>query len=139
MEADPSLTQYVSEEEYRQMGLTFTALAESGKSLTRLPRRQVDRQKVLEAIHEAFVLIGGVPRFAMWAHQNPDSFYKLWAKTAPNALQVSGQLAHQFIKPSLPPSPLDQEFTDADFTEESNGDGSPVEGPAELAIRASGR
>src|SRR5436305_15268020 len=36
------------------MGETFKELAESGKSLTRLPRREFSRRRVLEAIDEAF-------------------------------------------------------------------------------------
>lgn len=107
---DKSLTQFVSEEQFGQMGEVFSELAESGKSLTRLPRREFSRRRVLEAIDEAFQLIGGVPRLAHWAHVNPTEFYKLWGKTIPAAsqMEVMGQLTH-IIRPALPRSPLDGE------------------------------
>lgn len=107
---DPALTQFVSEEEFGQMGETFKELAETGKSLTRLPRREFSRRRVLEAIDEAFELIGGVPRLAMWAHTNPTEFYKLWGKTIPAAsqMEVMGHLQH-IIRPALPRSALDGE------------------------------
>jgi hypothetical protein len=105
---DPALTQFVTEEQFGEMGETFKELAESGKSLTRLPRREFSRRKVLEAIDEAFQLIGGVPRLAHWAHHNPTEFYKLFGKTIPAAsqMEVMGQLTHTIL-PALPRSPLD--------------------------------
>jgi hypothetical protein len=36
----------------------------------------------------AFELIGGIPRLAMWAHQNPDKFFNLYSKLIP--AQVTG-------------------------------------------------
>jgi len=36
----------------------------------------------------AFELIGGIPRLAHWAHQNPDKFFQLYSKLIP--AQVSG-------------------------------------------------
>ena len=36
----------------------------------------------------AFELIGGIPRLANWAHQNPDKFYQLYSKLIP--AQVTG-------------------------------------------------
>lgn len=106
---DPALTQFVSEEQFGEMGEVFSELAESGKSLTRLPRREFSRRRVLEALDEAFQLVGGVPRLAFWAHHNPTEFFKLWGKTIPAAsqLDVMGQLTH-IIRPALPRSALDE-------------------------------
>lgn len=114
---DPALTQFFSENEFREASKTFHELAESGKSLTRLPRKPVDRQRVLEALHEAFELVGGVPRLSMWAHENYGDFVKLFAKTAPSALQVDGNMNFSMLRPALPPSALDQDFTEAEFSE----------------------
>jgi hypothetical protein len=36
----------------------------------------------------AFELIGGIPRLAHWAHENPDKFFQLYSKLIP--AQVSG-------------------------------------------------
>lgn len=108
---DPALTQFMSPEDFGTMGQTFSDLAESGKSLTRLPRRDFSRRQVLEALDEAFQLIGGVPRLAMWAHVNPTEFYKLWGKTIPAAsqMEVMGKLTH-IIRPALPRSALDGDY-----------------------------
>jgi hypothetical protein len=111
---DPALKQFVSDEKFGQMGEVFQELADSGKSLTRLPRREFSRRRVLEAIDEAFELIGGVPRLAMWGHVNPTEFYKIWAKTIPAAsqMEIMGKVQH-IIRPALPRSPLDGEEEDA--------------------------
>lgn len=108
--SDPALKQFVSDSEFGKMGETFRELAESGKSLDRLPQRQFSRRRVLEALDEAFQLIGGVPRLAMWAHVNPSDFYKLWGKTIPAAsqMEIMGNVQH-IIRPALPRSPLDGE------------------------------
>ena len=119
---DPNLKQFISDEEFGQMGEVFKELADTGKSLTRLPQRQFSRRRVLEAIDEAFQLIGGVPRLAMWAHLNPTEFYKLWGKTIPAAsqLEVMGNLTH-IIRPALPRSPLDGEYEDAEASNSAAG------------------
>lgn len=116
---DPSKTQFVTKEEFSSMNETFTELARSGKSLVRLPKSQFSRQKVLDALNEAFELIGGVPRLAIWGHENPTEFYKLWGKTIPAAtqMQVSGQLGTYMLRPALPPSPLDGGFSEGEFVE----------------------
>jgi hypothetical protein len=33
-----------------------------------------------KAFQSAFELIGGIPRLALWAHQNPDKFFPLYAR-----------------------------------------------------------
>lgn len=118
---DPALTQYITEAEFHDMASTFSALAESGKSLVRLPKKDFDRRKVVAAFDEAFDLIGGVPRLAIWAHNNPTEFYKLYGKLIPSSahMDIVGQVEH-IIRPALPPSALDGEFTSHD------GDRSPV-------------
>lgn len=66
------------------------------------------KQRFLSAMDDTFDLIGGIPRLAIWADQNPDDYYKLYAKTLPTQIQASieGKLQH-IIRPALPPSPLD--------------------------------
>jgi hypothetical protein len=53
----------------------------------RLPAYAKSRN-VREQFSHAFDLIGGIPRLAMWAHQNPDKFYQLYSKLIP--AQVTG-------------------------------------------------
>lgn len=106
---DPAFTQFVSKEEFGEMGEVFNELANTSRGITRLPRRAFDRQRVLQSLDEAYELIGGVPRMAIWAHHNPTEFYKLWGKTIPqsNMLDVMGKLEHHIL-PALPPSALDE-------------------------------
>lgn len=71
---------------------------------TKIPKKQ----RFLSAMDDTFDLIGGIPRLAVWADQNPDEYYKLYAKTLPTQIQASieGKLQH-IIRPALPPSALD--------------------------------
>jgi hypothetical protein len=97
--------------EAAKMGQELTGLAESGNGVTRLSiPREVKRAKVVNAFHEAFELIGGVPRLAHWADQSPSAFYKLYARLLPT--QANQQLEHSGeikIKHVLPRGPLDAE------------------------------
>lgn len=86
-------------------------MATSGNGVTRLSLpREVKREKVVNAFHEAFELIGGVPRLAHWADQSPSAFYKLYARLLPtqanNQLEHSGEIRVRHI---LPKGPLDEE------------------------------
>ena len=61
---------------------TLSQLAESDAPNLRVPR-PVKREKVVSAFMDAFDLIGGTPRLAMWADENPGEFFRLWAKLLP--------------------------------------------------------
>lgn len=49
----------------------------------------VKTRNVREQFQHAFEMIGGIPRLALWAHQNPDKFYTLYSKLIP--AQVTGE------------------------------------------------
>lgn len=55
---------------------------------TRLPG-YVRNKNVRDQFQHAFELIGGIPRLAYWAHQNPDKFFALYSKLIP--AQISGE------------------------------------------------
>lgn len=57
--------------------------------------------------------MGGVRRLTLWADRNLTEFYKLYAKTIPQAqlLDIQQKLSMQIL-PALPPSPLDGDYTD---------------------------
>jgi hypothetical protein len=116
--SDPNLKQFLSDEEFGTMGETFEALAESGKNITRLPKKEFDRKKILKAFDEAFELVGGVPRLAYWAHHNLTEFYKLYSKMMPasSQLEIAGKISHNIL-PALAPSALDGEDYGAPSTE----------------------
>lgn len=90
-------------------------MAESGNGITRLSLpRELKRAKVVNAFHEAFELIGGVPRLAHWADQSPSAFYKLYARLLPT--QANQQLEHSGeirVRHILPRGPLDVDHENA--------------------------
>ena len=45
--------------------------------------RSVIRADVISAFHHSFEMIGGVPRLAVWADQNPGDFFKLYGRLLP--------------------------------------------------------
>ena len=45
--------------------------------------------KAAQAFEQAFDLIGGVPRLALWADQNPSKFYTIFSKLIPSTAQIS--------------------------------------------------
>lgn len=51
-------------------------------------RRRVTRETIVEQFNETFQLIGGVPRLAIWADQNPSNFYALYSKLLPAAIKA---------------------------------------------------
>lgn len=67
----------------------FAQLAELRQARLPIPRSgRFSRGDVVNAFASAFELIGGVPRLALWANQNPTEFYKLFGKMLPSATQV---------------------------------------------------
>ena len=63
---------------------TMSSLARSEAKTLRIPRNQdFKRQQVVNAFTDAFTLIGGVPRLALWADENPTEFYRIYSKLMP--------------------------------------------------------
>lgn len=50
-----------------------------------LKQDHLRRADVIGAFHMAFQMIGGVPRLALWADQQPGEFYKLYARLLPSS------------------------------------------------------
>lgn len=98
-----------SEEAEKCRELAGVAESGDGVSRVRLPR-EVDRRRVANAFEDAFELIGGVPRLALWADKHESAFYKLYARLAPTSAQskvdVSGGIV---VKHVLPRTELDEE------------------------------
>lgn len=65
------------------------------------------RQDVVNAFANAFTMIGGVQRLALWANAHPDKFYPLYSKLLPSTAINIGDNAVVQINHSLPPTPLD--------------------------------
>jgi hypothetical protein len=109
------------EEEYAppmEMGDTFHQLAEAHSKRLRVPKQgAVNRENVVRAFEESFYLIGGIPRLASWAHENPGDFFRLYGKLIPS----SGHQTHDHvveIVSKLPRTALDGEAVQEPVTVE---------------------
>jgi hypothetical protein len=68
---------------------------------------QDKRAKVADAFHDAFELVGGVPRLALYADEQYGDFLRHYAKMIPRDvdMNVKGTIT---VIPALPPSALDE-------------------------------
>ena len=65
------------------------------------------RTDVVNAFQDAFRMIGGVQRMALWANANPDKFYPLYSKLMPStAIQIGDNSVVQIVH-AIPRGPLD--------------------------------
>jgi len=86
---------------------TLQDLAAGKTQQIRVPRDpDIKRKKVISAFQDAFQLIGGTPRLALWADENPTEFYRIYAKLLPkeNHNQSDGEMKILHV---LPKGPLD--------------------------------
>jgi hypothetical protein len=83
----------------------------SSNKTIRVPRSpNFSRKEVVQAFQSAFELIGGVPRLAMWGHENPNEFYKLYGKLLPSSNSSAlGEQSKLVIEMAIKPGPLDGE------------------------------
>lgn len=106
--SENSIVPFMTREEFEAMNQTLNDLAEGNSKVTRITKREFAKQKVMDAFHDAFDLIGGVPRLAYWAHQNPTEFFKLYGKMLPAGASIdlnhNGEIVFRHV---LPPSKLD--------------------------------
>jgi hypothetical protein len=70
-----------------QMSPELTRLLERGLIGNSLPPILKD-SKAAKAFQQAFEMIGGVPRLALWADQNPTKFYTLYSKLVPATAEI---------------------------------------------------
>lgn len=84
------------------------------ESQSKLPRNAkraregFNRMDVVNAFNNAFHIMGGVSRLALWANQNPDKFYPLYARLMPStSLTINTEGQRLIIEHSIPSSPLD--------------------------------
>lgn len=97
------------DEEARPPEAVYNALSTTPHKQLYIPRNtKVTRAEIVSAFHRAFEMIGGVPRFALWADANPTEFYKLYSRMLPatTTKDMDGEV-EIVVKHVLPPSPLD--------------------------------
>lgn len=99
---------FMTKDEFEAMNRTLNALADGNAKVAKLTKREFEKQKVIDAFHMAFDMLGGVPRLVYWANENYTEFIKLYAKQLPSGAQLdvnaSGEIQFKMV---LPPSPLD--------------------------------
>lgn len=115
-EEKSNIVQFMTREEFEAMDRTLRGIANGDPKVTKITKKEMGRQFVIDSFNEAFYMIGGVQRFALWAHENPSEFYKLWGKQLPSGAQVDVNASGEIIfKHVLPPSKLDH------YEDSSNG------------------
>ena len=84
-------------------------ILEAQEKLPRLKngRDGFSRQDVVNAFQNAFTMIGGAQRLALWANANPDRFFPLYAKLMPSTSFQFGAGDLTRIEHAIPPTPLD--------------------------------
>jgi hypothetical protein len=91
--------------------------------------RPIDRKSLvgkkargLAALHDTFELIGGVPRLAIHADENPTEFYSLYFRyTQSQDKTINHNI--RILAPTIPPTALDGDITDIEFEEVRTTDG----------------
>ncbi len=75
-----------------------------------IPRNPTfNRKEVVQSFQSAFELIGGVPRLALWANENPNEFYKLFGKLLPSSNSSAlGEQSKLVIEMAIKPGALDE-------------------------------
>lgn len=90
----------------REMDFQLTQMASIKRPFV-LPRTGATREQIKDTFNTAFELIGGVPRLAIWANDNPDKFYSLWARLQGNSSQPTTP-AKMIVEHVLRRSKLDE-------------------------------
>ena len=86
--------------------------AKASITLNRIPKKQAQKQRIIQALAETFEIIGGVPRLALWADKNYGEFMKIVGKQIPVlvqnsiGIQANGPVT---IVSAIPASVLDEE------------------------------
>lgn len=71
----------------KEIGISkdMSELIARGIHSTKLPKAFRD-SRAAESVQRVYHIIGGDPRFALWADKNPDKFYQLFARMIPQTI-----------------------------------------------------
>lgn len=97
-------------------------IMEAQTSIPRVKRKRdgFNRMDVVNAFQNSFEMMGGVSRLALWANQNPDKFYPLYARLMPStSLNITSEGNKLIIEHAIPDSPLDDFSRFADQTQDA--------------------
>jgi len=125
MSEETKVVEFLTEEQYEGQQALETQLndiAHAPKKVLKFNRAsKVTRQDVVNAFTNAFQMIGGVDRLAVWADANPGEFFKIFGKLLPpsNADLLDGN--REFIVRHVLPAPVmetaPRQIENAEFTE----------------------
>lgn len=106
--------EYMTAEQYEAVQRdtnALTPIADAPKSVLRFSRSSnVTRQDVVNAFTDAFQMIGGVDRLALWADSDPASFFKIFGKLLPpSASDLLDGKKEFVVRHILPPPNLEHE------------------------------
>lgn len=110
--------EYEEQQKLEQELNQIAAVPKTNGALKFTRSTKVTRQDVVTAFTNAFQMIGGVDRLALWADQNPSEFYKLFGKLMPPAASDILDGTREFIvrhvlpEPNIQtgPKPIDGEY-----------------------------
>lgn len=100
------------------METVFNWMSQKKAKRLSIPKsRNFSRREIALAFDDAFHMIGGTTALAMWAMQNPDKFYTLYAKLFPSEAEKHGG-GNIHVHFNVPPSKLDgEEPIEGEYTE----------------------
>lgn len=88
---------------------TMEAISQPQTRLAVPRNKDFSRKDVVTAFQNAFELIGGTSRLALWAHHNEGDFFKLYSRLLPSqASSALGEANEIIIKHVLPRGKLDE-------------------------------
>lgn len=105
--------------------LSERAIFARSKEIDRRLAQPKRRETMLDKVRATAELIGGVPRLAVEADENPWEFYRLQARLelAEKVRNINHTI--RILAPTIPPTALDGDITDIEFEEVRNGEPSP--------------
>lgn len=105
------------------METTFEYMAQRRAQRLSVPRsKEFSRTDVMHAFQEAFELIGGVPRLAVWANDHESEFYRLYSKLFPNQMNANVKHAGEVrVVSPIPRTPLDEVTLEGEYKEIPDG------------------
>ena len=86
-------------------------LLQKGLYGARTPR-ELKGKKAADAFQQAFDMIGGVPRLALWADKNPTAFFALYSKLIPSSVKAEVKATIKIDAPWMNPNRLSYQNTD---------------------------
>lgn len=95
--------------------LSERAIFARDKQIERQLTRKGKRETLLDKYRAAFDLIGGVPRLAIMADENPQDFMAQLIRLETASLAKKVDHSIRVIQPSIPPTALDGEVMDIPF------------------------